>query len=823
MNRYADVVVPLSLDGLFTYEVPHELSVRVEPGSRVVVPFGSRRSYTAIIVRVHDDAPAPGTALKAVADVLDEGPLLLPEQLALWRWLSTYYMCTPGEVMRAALPSGLKLESETQVSLSPEADPSASYTPRERVLLALLSTERGTSLDVLSRQLGGAPLQGVVRRLLAQGAVRVHETLSGRYRPLTEQRLSLAPPYASPAALRQLYISLDRSPAQRALLDAYFRLVPAQAAEEGGVLPEVARAQLLAAGGGSTSALAQLRRKGVFAERSCTVDRLPAGRPASAAPSPLAPMQQMAFDAVVDALGRKEVCLLHGVTSSGKTEVYIHLISRELAAGRQVLYLVPEIALTTQLTERLGRIFGGRMGVYHSKFPDALRVELWQRQLSPSAFPLVLGVRSSLFLPFRRLGLVIVDEEHDASYKQQDPAPRYNARDAAIVLARQHGARVVLGTATPALETYHNALEGKYALVEMTERYGGVELPEICVEDVGELRRKRLMKTPFSPRLTAEVHRVLAAGGQAILFQNRRGYAPVVVCRSCGWSPRCPHCDVSLTLHSREGRLVCHYCGATFDVPRSCPQCGDTELRDVGYGTERIEEAVATVFPEARTLRMDLDTTRSRPAYERIIDDFQAGRANLLVGTQMVTKGLDFGRVGVVGILNADQMLCQPDFRAHERAFQMMSQVAGRAGRRGTRGLVVLQTRSPGLPLIGQVVRGDYAAFYRDQTAERRLFCYPPFCRLIYVSLRHRDERTAEAAAAWLAAALRPHFPDALLGPDRPPVGRARSLFIRRLVVKVGPALPLAGVRRTLLSARAALLALHAYRSVGISFDVDPA
>lgn len=823
MNRYADVVVPLSLDGLFTYEVPHELSVRVEPGSRVVVPFGSRRSYTAIVVRVHDDAPAPGTALKAVADVLDEGPLLLPEQLALWRWLSTYYMCTPGEVMRAALPSGLKLESETQVSLSPEADPSASYTPRERALLALLSTERGTSLDVLSRQLGGAPLQGVVRRLLAQGAVRVHEALSGRYRPLTEQRLSLAPPYASPAALRQLYISLDRSPAQRALLDAYFRLVPAQAAEEGGVLPEVARAQLLAAGGGSTSALAQLRRKGVFAERSCTVDRLPAGRQASAAPSPLAPMQQRAFDAVVDALGRKEVCLLHGVTSSGKTEVYIHLISRELAAGRQVLYLVPEIALTTQLTERLGRIFGGRMGVYHSKFPDALRVELWQRQLSPSAFPLVLGVRSSLFLPFRRLGLVIVDEEHDASYKQQDPAPRYNARDAAIVLARQHGARVVLGTATPALETYHNALEGKYALVEMTERYGGVELPEICVEDVGELRRKRLMKTPFSPRLTAEVHRVLAAGGQAILFQNRRGYAPVVVCRSCGWSPRCPHCDVSLTLHSREGRLVCHYCGATFDVPRSCPQCGDTELRDVGYGTERIEEAVATVFPEARTLRMDLDTTRSRPAYERIIDDFQTGRANLLVGTQMVTKGLDFGRVGVVGILNADQMLCQPDFRAHERAFQMMSQVAGRAGRRGTRGLVVLQTRSPGLPLIGQVVRGDYAAFYRDQTAERRLFCYPPFCRLIYVSLRHRDERTAEAAAAWLAAALRPHFPDALLGPDRPPVGRARSLFIRRLVVKVGPALPLAGVRRTLLSARAALLALHAYRSVGISFDVDPA
>lgn len=823
MSKYVDVVVPLSLDGLFTYEVPAGLSGRVAAGSRVVVPFGARRSYTAVAVRLHDEAPAAGTALKAVADVLDEAPLLLPAQLELWRWLADYYMCTPGEVMRAALPSGLKLESETQVSLSPEADPAAAYTPRERALLALLSTERGTSLDALSHRLGGAPLQGVVRRLLDRGAVRVHEALAGRYRPLTEQRLSLAPPYAAPGALRQLYISLDRSPAQRALLDAYFRLAPPDDGDGGGAPHEVTRARLLAAGGGSASALAQLRRKGVFAERTCTVDRLPEGPVAAAAPLPLAPMQQRAFDAVVEALSGREVCLLHGVTSSGKTEVYTHLIARELAAGRQVLYLVPEIALTTQLTERLGRIFGGRMGVYHSKFPDALRVELWQRQLGPSAFPLVLGVRSSLFLPFRRLGLVIVDEEHDASYKQQDPAPRYNARDAAIVLARLHGARVVLGTATPAMETYRNALERKYALVEMTERYGGVELPEICVEDVGELRRKRLMKTPFSPRLTAEVRRVLAAGGQAILFQNRRGYAPVVVCRSCGWTPRCPHCDVSLTLHSREGRLVCHYCGATFDVSRSCPQCGDTELRDVGYGTERIEEAVAAVFPEARTVRMDLDTTRSRTAYERIIDDFQTGRANLLVGTQMVTKGLDFGRVGVVGILNADQMLCRPDFRAHERAFQMMAQVAGRAGRRGTRGLVVLQTRSPGLPLIDQVVRGDYAAFYREQAAERRLFRYPPFCRLIYVSLRHRDERTAEGAAAWLAAALRPHFADALLGPDRPPVGRARSLFIRRLVVKAGPALPLAGVRRTLLAARTALLSVQAYRSVGVSFDVDPA
>ena len=487
-----------------------------------------------------------------------------------------------------------------------------------------------------------------------------------------------------------------------------------------------------------------------------------------------------------------------------------------------MLYLLPEIALTTQITTRLGRVFGRRMAVYHSKFPDAERVELWMRQVGPQPFPLILGVRSAIFLPFQNLGLVIVDEEHETSFKQQEPAPRYQARDTAIVMAARQGAKVVLGTATPALETYSNVQKGKYELVEMKERYGHVLLPEIVVENVKELRRKKLMNSPFSPRLLQEVRTALQQGEQAILFQNRRGYAPVVECRTCGWTPRCTRCDVSLTLHRRLGKLVCHYCGAVYDVPQQCPACHGHELRDMGYGTEKIEEAAHRAFPEARIARMDLDTTRSRSAYERLIGSFQRGETNLLIGTQMVTKGLDFDRVRVVGILNADQMLSQADFRAHERAFHLMAQVAGRAGRRSGRGLVVLQTRQPELPLVQQVVRADYAAMFRDEMEERRLFGFPPAVRLINVMVKHRDEQVAARAAEDLAARLRPVFGTGLLGPDRPVVARVQLLFIRKLMVKVPLTLSSRSVRQTLLAARDALLAQPAFKAVRVIFDVDP-
>lgn len=827
MDTFADILLPLALPGSFTYLLPAPMVGKVDVGYRVIVPLGKRKYYTGIVVRVYQREWEKKMEYKSVAEVVDRTPLILPRQLDFWRWICSYYLCTPGEVMKAAMPSGLKLESETCVRKNEDFVETVPLTDREQQLLALLSPQEGRKIDELSKALGGVGLLPAVRRLVEAGAVVVEEKMGRAFQPRTEVHVRLAPQYFGEAQLSALLDTLHRTPRQTELLLAYLDLsgyVSAQTLGNPALLKEVSRRELMRKVAGGEAALAALRRKGILEAYAFEVARLrtPVAQPGWEQ-RPLSEAQQRAADAILASFRQQEVCLLHGVTSSGKTEIYIQLIQRELEAGRQVLYLVPEIALTTQLTTRLGRVFGNKMGVYHSKFPDAERVELWQRQLTDRSFPLILGVRSSLFLPFRRLGLVIVDEEHETSYKQQDPAPRYHARDAAIVLARQYGAKVLLGTATPALETYYNACRlGKYGYVPLTTRFGEVQLPEIVVEDVKELRRKKLMKTPFSPRLTEEVHKALEEGGQVILFHNRRGYAPVIECRTCGWTPHCSCCDVSLTLHQRINKLVCHYCGNAYELPRQCPNCGDTELRDIGYGTEKIEAAVAACFPEARIARMDLDTTRSRSAYENIIADFQAGKTNLLIGTQMVTKGLDFDKVRVVGILNADQMLSLPDFRAYERAYQMMSQVAGRAGRRGRRGLVILQTRQPQLPVVDQVVANDYEGMFNAQWVERDEFHYPPSVRIINIYLKHRDLRTCEAAALAYAQLLRPHFGDSLLGPDRPAVGRIQLLYIRKLMLKVEPKLPAQGVRRTLLAARSALLDTPAYKSVNLYFDVDP-
>jgi len=825
MPRYADILLPLALPAPLTYLLPEGLPA-VLPGSRVVVPLGARKFYAGLVVRLHDDAPAPGIALKAVAEVLDERPVLLPVQWELWQWMARYYLCTCGEVMTAALPSGLRLESETSVSRSGDAPPDLVLTAAEQRLWSLLPPEKGIRIGELQRLLKGSGVLRAVRSLLEKGAVCVEEDLSRRFRPRTETHVRLAAAFCEAARLDALHAALKHAARQAALLARYLDLAAASAALRLGnpaLLREVSRKELVGSLPGADAALAALRKRGVLETYPYEVRRRGgAGKAAPVAPRPLSDAQQRACEAVRAAFADKDVCLLHGVTSSGKTEIYSRLIADTLREGGQVLYLVPEIALTTQLTTRLGRTFGPQLGVYHSKFPDAERAEMWMRQLSAEPFPLILGARSAMFLPFRRLRLVIIDEEHETSYKQQEPAPRYNARDAAIMLARKCGAKVLLGTATPALETYFNARAGKYGLVELSTRFGEVRLPEIRVENVKELRRKKLMRTPFSPLLTEKVREALDAGGQAILFLNRRGYSPLMECRTCGWTPRCTRCDVSLTLHHAEGKLVCHYCGTAYELPRQCPACGDTELRDVGYGTEKIEAAVRACFPQARPARMDLDTTRSRTAYERLIDGFQRGDTNLLIGTQMVTKGLDFDRVRVVGVLNADQLLNQPDFRAGERAFQMMAQVAGRAGRRGERGLVVLQTRQPELPLVAQVVANDYKAMYESQAEERELFRYPPFCRLIDIYLKHRDERTVDAAAQALAAMLRPHFGSDLLGPDRPPVGRVRLQHIRKMMLKASLRLSTTGVRRTLLAARSALQAQPSFRSVTVFFDADP-
>lgn len=828
---FADVVLPLAVPGAYTYLLPDEMVAKVVIGTRVVVPLGKTKRYTGIVIRLHDNSP--GISYKEVEEIVDSRPLLLPLQIDFWRWMANYYMCFPGEVMKAALPSGLKLESETVYALAEgyvyDEETAGDESPRARQILSMLRIKPLRVAD-LQKEITGTGLMGTLRDLAERGIIEVMERVSQSFKSRTETHIRLAAGYRSEDALQLLCDLLEqsrRTQNQLHALTTYLDISKTAAAltlkNENLVIPVKHSTLLEKAGDGAASAVASLKKKGIFETYNVEVGRLKSHQ---AIPGllerPLSEAQQQAKESISEAFRSHDTVLLHGVTSSGKTEVYTKLIEDTLSQGRQVLYLLPEIALTTQITTRLGRVFGDKLGIYHSKFPDNERVELWQRQLSDRPFPLILGVRSAVFLPFRNLGLVIVDEEHETSYKQQDPAPRYNARDAAIVLARLYGAKVLLGTATPSLESYTNALNGKYGLVELTTRYGDVQLPEIKVEDVKELRRKKQMTTPFAPRLMEAVHRSLSEGGQAILFLNRRGYSPQLSCSKCSWTPHCSRCDVALTFHQRINRLVCHYCGTFYDIPACCPQCQNTELRDIGYGTEKIESAVEACFPEARTARMDLDTTRSRSAYEKLIGNFQQGRTNLLVGTQMVTKGLDFDHVNIVGILNADQMLNASDFRAHERAFQMMSQVAGRAGRRGRRGMVVLQTCQPQSPTIQQVVENDYRAMYDMQMQDRRQFRFPPEVHLIAIYFKHRNEDVVQHAAVAMADMLRTYFAEDLLGPDRPNVSRVQMQHIRKILLKTDRRFTSQSIRHTLLAARDQLLKTPAFKGIVVFFDVDP-
>ena len=638
------------------------------------------------------------------------------------------------------------------------------------------------------------------------------------YRPKTELYIRLTPKFRSEQALHIALDMLQRAPSQQKAFIDFLDL----ALSNEDYLAGITRDELLNQGH-TLATITALVKRGLLETFEQEVGRLNhGGEPHPERIKTLSLAQQDAYNQIQFAFLKKNVTLLHGVTSSGKTEIYIHLIQQALEKQQQVLYLLPEIALTVQMMDRLQRIFGNRLGIYHSKYSDAERVEIWQKQLSAHPYDVILGARSAVFLPFQRLGLVIVDEEHETSYKQQDPAPRYHARDTAIVLAQMMGAKVLLGTATPSTETYHNAQTGKYGLVELKERYQGILLPEIQVVDIKDLQHRKMISGPFSPQLLLKVREALERGEQAILFQNRRGYAPMIECRKCGWVPHCQNCDVSLTYHRHLNQLTCHYCGSTYQVPVECPACGSRDLASRGYGTEKIEDQVREIFPEARIARMDLDTTRSRQAYERIINDFSAGRTNLLIGTQMISKGLDFDRVSVVGILNADTMLNYPDFRAYEHAFMMMAQVSGRAGRKGRQGLVILQTKSPDLSVIRQVVNNDFDAFFRSILAERRQFRYPPYCRLVYVFLKHRSDSLADAAGHDLGRLLRQWFGARVLGPDRPAVAKVKSLAIRKLVLKLEPGLNMSDVRKYLALARQQMLQDKRYTSLQIYFDIDP-
>lgn len=818
MESFADVILPLPLSAVFTYSVTAEQLPMLCVGSRVVVPFGTKKFYTAIVRRLHNEKPE-GFVVKPILEVLDSHEVVFPQQLRLWDWLSDYYMCSVGEVYKAALPSGLKLESESVVSANTEFEADRKLTARETAIYEFLSDGKPMSVGTIAKNTGIQNPLPVIKTLMEIGAVVMKEELRRSYKARFETRVCLAPNWQTEKAMHILLDSLRRVPKQQQLVMDYVELSGHLETD----LRPVSKKELIERSGVSASVFAGLVSKGIFDTYEYVVGRIDDdAEKCETALNPLSEAQQKAYKGIIDSFADKDVTLLHGVTSSGKTEVYIHLIKKTIEEGRQVLYLLPEIALTTQITERLQRVFGSKMGVYHSKYPDAERVEIWQKQLSDTPFQLILGVRSSVFLPFQNLGLVIVDEEHEMSYKQQDPAPRYHARSAALVLAAMAKAKTLLGTATPSIETYYNAQSGKYGFVSLYERFKGVELPEIRVVDISELKRKKLMVGPFSPELLSRMRAALDGGEQVILFQNRRGFSPMVECNACGWVPKCSNCDVSLTYHKSQNRLTCHYCGYSYLLPSACPSCNEKKFRPVGYGTEKIQDAVLEVFPEAKVERMDLDTTRTRSAYERIISDFQTGKTDVLIGTQMISKGLDFDNVSVVGIINADTMLNLPDFRAYERAFQMMSQVAGRAGRRNRRGLVVLQTRSPELPVVGQVVRNDYRALYSDQMEERRMFSYPPFYRIIYMFIKSKDVQIADHAATEIATRLRQMLGDRVLGPDSPAVSRVQTYHIRKIIVKVEQQASMKKVRSVLSQVRDAFLATPTYHSVQVYYDVDP-
>jgi primosomal protein N' (replication factor Y) len=738
---FVDVILPLPLYNAFTYFVPENMQQQIGVGFRVIVPFGSKKHYTAIVLRTHKDAPQ-GYAAKEIHSLIDSFPVVNENQLKLWEWISFYYICPQGDLFKAALPSAMKPQDFSQT-----------YTPKTEIYL------------------------------------RINPKLEKKYIPDL----------------------IGRAKKQQQLFDEITTIFIERNIES------IGKKELNA----SSTALKGLLDKQILQEFSIEIGRLNADNNAVRQSYPLNEFQQQALDEITHCFTEKNTCLLHGITSSGKTEIYIHLIERMLAEGKQTLFLVPEIALTTQLTKRLQAVFGNRLGIYHSKINDQERVEIWQKMLSDGPYEIMIGVRSSLFLPFQRLGLVIVDEEHEQSYKQQDPAPRYHARDTAIMLAHLFGAKTLLGSATPSIESYYNAKTEKYGLVTLSQRFAEIQLPEIRLENTKELRRKKQMKTLLAPALIEQMKTALANGEQVILFRNRRGFAPMLECKLCAWVPKCQHCDVSLTYHKFRHQLMCHYCNSVYRVPEECPSCHQKSLEMLGLGTEQLEEEVALLFPGATIARMDTDTTRGKNSYEKLITDFQEKHVQILVGTQMLSKGLDFDNVSIVGIIAADSLLNYPDFRSHERGFQLMTQAAGRAGRKKRRGTVFIQTAAPEVPVYRYVVESDYENFFNTQIAERKLFNYPPFFRLIAIVIKHKEENIVNEAADFLAKRLKLSLEKRVFGQNKPIVSRVQQYHIREILLKLENAAPLQSVRDILKEAEEVLRKNERFRYVVVFYDVD--
>ena len=818
MELFADVILPLALRNSFTYSVPVNLQRKIKIGSRAVVEFRTQKLYTAIVLRIHENKPADYKT-KPIENILDDFPVVNQTQLDFWKWMADYYLCTMGEVMNAALPSGLKLASESKIMLSKKGKGARENLSIDEILLIeALETDNSLAIDEAAEILGKRNVHSVIKSLLEKELILLQEELKEKFKPKVSAFVRFTTFAEDNENLKEIYKVLEeKSEAQLELVVAFVKLSERHTKNR----KEVKKSELLEAAGAKEAALNALMKKNIFEVYKKETGRF-ASEDAHASSKSLSTEQKNVLKKISEEWKLKETILLHGITSSGKTEIYVKLIEETISQGKQALYLLPEIALTTQVTARIKKYFGDKLGVYHSKFNENERVEVWnQVSKSQGKFSVILGARSSLFLPYSNLGLVIVDEEHDGSYKQHDPAPRYNARDAAMVLAKMHNAKVLLGSATPSAESYFNAQENKYGLAELHTRHGGAALPEIIIADVKEAAKRKQMKSHFSPALLDHIDAALKEKEQVIIFQNRRGFAPFLECQACGWIPQCRNCDVSLVYHKTGNQLRCHYCGFTLPLPSACKKCGDTNIKMKNFGTEKIEEELEIFFPQARIARMDLDSTRSKFAYQHLINDFEERNIDILVGTQMVTKGLDFDNVSVVGILSADQMLNFPDFRSHERSFQIMSQTAGRAGRKN-KGRVIVQTHSPSHPIVQHVVQHNFAKMFSEEIEHRKNFKYPPFYRLIELTVMHRDMDIINLAADELAQKLKSLLGKRVLGPEFALIPRIKNLYHKKILLKIAREESSVKVKEKIFELISHLQNNDAYKAVKVQADVDP-
>lgn len=826
ITYFADVLLPLPVKGLFTYRVPFELNGSISEGKRVVVQFGARKLYTALVRHIHE-MPPQGYIPKYILSVVDTERIVNDIQFRFWEWISAYYLCHPGEVMNVALPSGLKLAGELKLYLNPAFNHDFSLlTDKEYLIAEALDIRKCLTIHEVTEIVENKKVIPLVKTMIEKGVVIMDEEIVERYKPRIESYVCMNEKYLDEEELKKVFDMLEgkRTEKQLLLLMDYISIT----ARKGDIYGSLKKQELIRNSAASLAQLKALEKKGVFIVYNKVTSRL-ASYDAHAPVSDIefSPAQTDALHDINEAFNQQEVALLHGVTSSGKTEIYIKLIHDIISQGKQVLYLLPEIALTTQIINRLRKYFGDAVGVYHSRYNEHERVEIWNRvneagfTEGQARYSIILGARSALFLPFSKLGLIIIDEEHDTSFKQAEPAPRYHARDAAIYLARLHGAKVILGSATPCLETYYNSINGKYRMVELSERFGGMGMPEIIPVDLREATRLKKMKSHFSDVLLDHISGALEKKEQVILFQNRRGFSLRLECNTCNWVPSCKHCDVTLTYHKSRNQLRCHYCGYSITIPEKCPQCSDTGMTMKGFGTEKVEEELSVLYPGTRIARMDLDTTYTKDSLQRLINDFEDGNIDILVGTQMVTKGLDFDRVSVVGILNADSMLTFPDFRAYERSYQLMAQVAGRAGRKNKQGKVIIQTSSVSHPVIQFVVNHDYISFYNYVLNERFKFRYPPYFRLIEITLKHKEAVFLDEAAAELAKELRNKFGRRILGPEYPPVSRIKNEYLKKILFKLEKDHSLEYMKKELVFSLAKFQTESKYKAVRLIIDVD--